>query len=414
MSLSERLPFVDKIGARLSEIRSRVESRVTEKLADGEGAKPQTPDVLEDLVYRAIAEVISEQNLPLTTFERAGLAQEVVDGILGGGPVEALLRDAEVTEIMVVRFDQIFVERHGRIHQVSAKFDTEEQLRRVIDRLVQGVGRRIDESSPMVDARLADGSRLNAVIPPVAIDGSNLTIRKFSREVLTGEQLVNSGTFTADASAYLAAAVAGRMNIVISGGTGSGKTTTLNVLAGFIPDNQRIVTIEDSAELQLNREHVIRLEARPQNSEGVGEVTIRQLVRNALRMRPDRIVVGEVRDGAALDMLQAMNTGHDGSLTTVHANSATDALARLETMTLMAGMELPLPAIRAQIASAVNLVVHQARLPDGSRRVTSIVEVLGVSDGILETRDVFRAEYLSDGGFALVAAGLAASPELGV
>lgn len=307
--------------------------------------------------------------------------------------MEPLLRDPDVTEIMVNGPDQIFAERFGRIHQVDASFVDEHHLRRVIDRIVSRVGRRVDESSPMVDARLPDGSRVNVVLPPVALDGSMLTIRKFAREALTADDLIGFGTVTPEVAQFLYACVRGRLDIVISGGTGSGKTTTLNVLSSFLPPEERIVTIEDAAELQLRQNHVLRLESRPPNIEGRGEITVRDLVRNALRMRPDRIVIGEVRDGAALDLLQAMNTGHNGSLTTVHANSPRDSVARLETMSLMAGLELPVRAIREQIASAVDLVVHQSRLRDGSRRITQVTEVLGMEGEVVTMQDLFVFDH---------------------
>jgi pilus assembly protein CpaF len=294
---------------------------------------------------------------------------------------------------MVNRYDQVYVERQGRILPTDTKFSSDDALRRVIDRIVSKVGRRIDESSPLVDARLADGSRVNAIIPPLAVNGPALTIRKFGRDALTVHDLVSLGSLSPEMAELLHACVVARMNIIVSGGTGTGKTTLLNVLSGFIPPEDRIVTIEDAVELQLQQEHVIRLESRPQNIEGKGEVSIRDLVRNSLRMRPDRIVVGEVRGGECLDMLQAMNTGHDGSISTVHANSPRDAIARLETLVLMAGMDIPLRAIREQLASAVNLVVHITRMRDGSRRVTHITEVQGMEGDIVTLQDAFVFDY---------------------
>jgi len=348
---------------------------------------------LESRVRQTLQAVLDSEQTPLAAADRTRIAQEVSDEILGHGPLEPLLRDPEVTEIMVNGPDSIYVERAGRLHQVDAHFASDAHLRRTIDKIVGRVGRRVDEASPLVDARLMDGSRVNAVIAPIALDGSVLTIRKFSADPLTDLDLVAFGTMTAQVRDFLAACVRGRRNILISGGTGSGKTTTLNVLSSFLPDDERIVTIEDAAELQLKQHHVLRLESRPSNVEGRGEISIRDLVKNALRMRPDRIVVGEVRDGAALDMLQAMNTGHDGSITTVHANSPRDSLSRLETMVLMAGIDLPVRAIRDQISSAVNLVVQQARLKDGTRRIVAITEVEGMETDIITLQDLFTFDF---------------------
>jgi pilus assembly protein CpaF len=349
--------------------------------------------VLEQKVRDTINEVLARDGSPLAVADPARIAAELLDEILGHGPVEPLLRDPDITEIMVNGPDQIFVERFGRIHLVDATFVDEHHLRRVIDRIVSRVGRRVDESSPMVDARLPDGSRVNVVLPPVALGGSMLTIRKFAREAFTVSDLIGFGTLTSEVAEFLYACVRGRLDIVISGGTGSGKTTTLNVLSGFLPPDERIITIEDAAELQFHQNHVLRLESRPPNIEGSGEITVRDLVRNALRMRPDRIVIGEVRDGAALDMLQAMNTGHNGSLTTVHANSPRDSIARLETMGLMAGLDLPVRAIREQIASAIDLIVHQSRLRDGTRRVTQVTEVLGMEGEVVSMQDLFVFDH---------------------
>jgi pilus assembly protein CpaF len=349
--------------------------------------------VLEQKVRDTIDEVLARDGSPLAVADPARIAAELIDEILGHGPVEPLLRDPDVTEIMVNGPDQIFAERFGRIHLVDATFLDEHHLRRVIDRIVSRVGRRVDESSPMVDARLPDGSRVNVVLPPVALGGAILTIRKFARDAFTADDLIGFGTLTPEVAQFLYACVRARLDIVISGGTGSGKTTTLNVLSGFLPPDERIVTIEDAAELQLHQNHVLRLESRPPNIEGRGEITIRDLVRNALRMRPDRIVIGEVRDGAALDMLQAMNTGHNGSLTTVHANNPRDSIARLETMSLMAGLDLPVRAIREQIASAVDLIVHQSRLRDGTRRVTQVTEVLGMEGEVVSMQDLFVFDH---------------------
>lgn len=348
---------------------------------------------LERRVREALPEVLSKEEANLTAGDRSTAYRQILDEILGHGPIEPLLRDPEVTEIMVNAWDRIYVERFGHIHAVDAAFMDEAHLRRVIDKIVSRVGRRVDESSPMVDARLPDGSRVNAVVPPIALDGAALTVRKFAADPYTVDDLVRFGTMSARVADVLRACVQGRLDILISGGTGTGKTTLLNVVSSFLPSDERIITIEDSAELRLAQEHVLRMEYRPPNIEGRGEVTIRDLVRNALRMRPDRIVVGEVRDGAALDMLQAMNTGHDGSLTTVHANTPRDSLARLETMVLMAGMDLPVRAIREQIASAVDVVVQLARLRDGTRRITHITEVTGMEGDVITMQDLFAFDY---------------------
>ena len=348
---------------------------------------------LEQRVRQTLHTVLEGNDSPMTASDRGRIAQEIADEILGYGPLEPLLRDSEVSEVMVNGYDQIYVERAGLISATTSGFIDEAHLRRTIDKIVGRVGRRVDESSPMVDARLADGSRVNAVVPPIALDGSMLTIRKFAADPFSFSDLIGFGTMTRSTSDFLHACVQGRLNVVISGGTGSGKTTTLNVVSSFIPDGERIVTIEDAAELQLRQRHVLRLESRPANVEGKGEITIRDLVRNALRMRPDRIVVGEVRDGAALDMLQAMNTGHDGSITTVHANSPRDSISRLETMVLMAGIDLPMRAIREQVASAVDLIVHQQRLRDGSRRITHITEVVGMEGDVITLQDIFLYDF---------------------
>jgi len=303
------------------------------------------------------------------------------------------VRDPDVTEIMVNGWDSIYVERAGKLYWTGSKFHDDGQLRRTIDKIVAKVGRRVDESSPYVDARLPDGSRVNAIVPPLAIDGACLTIRKFSADPYQAEDLISFGTLTRPVVELLDACVRGRLNILVSGGTGAGKTTTLNVLSSFLPDDERILTIEDSAELRLQQPHVVRLEYRPPNIEGKGEVTIRDLVRNALRMRPDRIVVGEVRGGEALDMLQAMNTGHDGSISTIHSNSPRDAMSRLETMSLMAGMDLGIRTIREQIASAINLIIHQARMKDGVRRFTHVTEIVGMEGDVITLQDLFLFDY---------------------
>jgi pilus assembly protein CpaF len=348
---------------------------------------------LESKVRQTLQQVIAAEETLLSAADRSRISNEVFDEILGYGPLEPFLRDDDVTEIMVNGPDQIFVERLGRLFPVDAAFNDDAHVRRTIDKIVGRIGRRVDESSPMVDARLPDGSRVNAVIAPVALDGSMLTIRKFAADPFTVDDLIGFGTMSWPTANLLSACVWGRLNVLISGGTGSGKTTTLNVLSSFIPESERIVTIEDAAELQLRQEHLVRMETRPPNIEGRGEITARDLVRNSLRMRPDRIIVGEVRDGAALDMLQAMNTGHDGSLTTLHANSPRDALARLETMVLMAGVDLPTRAIREQAGSALDLIVHQARLRDGSRRITHITEVTGMESDVITLQDLFVFDY---------------------
>jgi pilus assembly protein CpaF len=337
---------------------------------------------------------LEEEETPLTREERRRLVSEIADDVLGFGPIEPFLRDPSVTEIMVNAPDVVYVEREGRIYPTGGRFVDETHLRRVIDKMVGLVGRRIDESSPYVDARLPDGSRINAVIPPLCVGGGPfLTVRKFSPDPYQADDLITFGTMSAKVAKFLASCIAGRLNILVSGGAGAGKTTTLNVLSSFLPANERIITIEDAAELQLRQPHCLRMEYRPPNIEGRGEVTIRDLVRNALRMRPDRIVVGEVRGGEALDMLQAMNTGHDGSLTTVHANSPRDVLSRLETMVLMAGVDIPVRAIREQIASAINLIVHQSRLKDGTRRFTHVTEISGMEGDVITLQDIFVFDY---------------------
>ncbi|MFN2641940.1 MAG: CpaF family protein [Actinomycetota bacterium] len=352
-----------------------------------------TAEQLEFRVRQQLQEVLQEESTPLSQADRQRLVSETTDDILGYGPIEPFLRDPTVTEVMVNGHQTVYVEREGKIFRTEARFLDDSHLRRTIDKIVGQVGRRIDEAQPYVDARLPDGSRVNAAIPPVAIDGPVLTVRKFARDPYQAEDLISFGTMSSKVARLLEACVRGRINVLVSGGTGAGKTTTLNVLSTFIPDNERVITIEDSAELRLNKPHVVRLEYRPPNIEGRGEVAIRDLVRNALRMRPDRIVVGEVRSGEALDMLQAMNTGHDGSITTVHANSPRDVLARLETMVLMAGMDLPVRAIREQVASAIQLIVHQARLKDGTRRLTHVTEVLGMEGDIITLQDLFVYDF---------------------
>ena len=377
----------------LHRLRSRAQTalfdRLGNRLFDSEMSEAQ----LQQHVSRELDEILSAEATQLSNDERRHLVQSIGADVLGLGPVELFLSDPSVTEIMVNADDAIFVERGGRLELTEARFTTSQHLRQVIEKIVGAVGRRIDESSPVVDARLPDGSRVNAVIPPLAVDGPMLTIRKFAQTPMTARDLIGSNTLNHEVVELLDCAVKGYGNILISGGTGSGKTTLLNVLSSFIPEQERIVTIEDAVELRLNQRHVIRLEARPPNLEGKGEVPIRDLVRNSLRMRPDRIVVGEVRGGEALDMLQAMNTGHEGSLSTLHANSPGDALARLETMVLMAGFDLPARSIREQIASAINMVVHLNRMGDGSRRVTEIVEITGMEGDHISYDTLFELSY---------------------
>jgi pilus assembly protein CpaF len=377
----------------LSALKERASAALYERLGSRITDSSMEESELHRFVKDELKAVVDEEQVPLSTGERQRLTREIIDDVLGHGPMQRYLDDPTVTEIMVNRADQIYVERHGQLFLTDTKFSSEDALRRVIERIVTRIGRRIDESSPLVDARLADGSRVNAIIPPLAVNGASLTIRKFGREALTVQKLISFGSLSPEMAELLQACVLAKMNIIVSGGTGTGKTTMLNVLSSFIPATDRIVTIEDAVELQLQQDHVVRLESRPANIEGKGEVSIRDLVRNSLRMRPDRIVVGEVRGGESLDMLQAMNTGHDGSISTVHANSPRDAVARLETLVLMAGMDLPLRAIREQIASAVNLIVHISRLRDGSRRVTHITEVQGMEGDIVTLQDAFVFDY---------------------
>ena len=346
-------------------------------------------DELRRITQALIAEIIASDTSIAADIDRARLAKDLLNEVVGLGPLEDLLADPSVSEIMVNRFDEIYVERKGRLTKADIAFSTDQAVMGAIERIVAPIGRRIDESSPMVDARLKDGSRVNAVIPPLALKGCNITIRKFSKNKLVDQDMINYGSVTKEMMQFLKIAVDQAANIVISGGTGSGKTTLLNVMSNYIPDDERIVTVEDAAELQLAKPHLISLESRPPNSEGKGAITIRDLVKNCLRMRPDRIVVGECRGGEALDMLQAMNTGHDGSMTTAHANTPRDCIARLEVMTLMAGLDLPLRAIREQIASAVHMIVQQSRFPDGSRKVTHITEVTGMEGEIVQLQDIF-------------------------
>ena len=376
-----------------AEVKRTVHAALVESLGPKLYDATTTQSELEQQVRSALQGVLALEDRPLTMADRAKIAEDIADDILGYGPIEPLLRDPEINEVMVNSAHDIWVERSGKLRKVDAQFTDEAHLRRTIEKIVAKVGRRVDESSPMVDARLPDGSRVNAVVPPLALDGSNLTIRKFSADPYTVDDLISFGTFTPAVAQLLEACVRGRLNVLVSGGTGAGKTTTLNVLSSFIPGDERIITIEDAAELRMHQDHVIRLESRPANIEGKGQVSIRELVKNSLRMRPDRIVVGEIRDGAALDMLQAMNTGHDGSISTLHANTPRDALARLETMVLMAGMDLPVRAIREQVASAVDLIIQQTRLKDGSRHLTYITEVAGMEGEIITLQDIFTYDH---------------------
>ena len=348
-----------------------------------------------DAMYKIVDDKVNEDDFLIPRIDREKVATDLFNDIMGYGPIEVLIQDPSISEIMVNGPDKIYIEDKGKLKLTDLKFRDEDHLMNIINRIVSNVGRHVDESSPMVDARLADGSRVNAIIPPLSLIGPVLTIRKFGKKPITAQQLLKFGSLNPDMLHFLEACVKGKLNIVVAGGTGSGKTTLLNVLSSYIPEDERIVTIEDAAEVQLKQEHVITLEARPANLEGKGAVTIRNLVKNALRMRPDRIIVGEVRSEETLDMLQAMNTGHDGSLTTTHANSPRDTVARLETMVLMSGMELPLKAIRDQISSAIDLIVQQSRLRDGTRKITSITEVIGMEGDIVSMQDIFV--YETDG-----------------
>ncbi len=381
--------MADPLGGLKERMHEALFARLGTRLFDSS----LTEEQLRAFVVQEIGGIMEAGGAPLSSQERQRLVAEISLDILGHGPIERFLADPTVTEVMVNADQPIYIERAGKLERTNTRFMSHDHLRRVIERIVSQVGRRVDESSPMVDARLADGSRVNAVIPPLAVDGPALTIRKFSRDPFQVHDLVRFGTLTNEVAALLSACVKGKLNVLVTGGTGTGKTTMLNVVSSFIPTDERVVTIEDAVELQLHQPHVVRLESRPPNIEGKGAVTIRELVRNALRMRPDRIIVGEVRGGEALDMLQAMNTGHDGSLSTVHANSPRDALARIETMVLMAGVDLPSRAIREQLASAVDVIVHLARMRDGTRRITHVTEIEGMEGEIITLQDIFLFDY---------------------
>ncbi|TEB10946.1 CpaF family protein [Pelotomaculum propionicicum] len=370
------------------QLKNNVHKKIIDELKDI-AIEEENQDILGAKIEEMVIRILDADGEPIPRADRLRIAKEISDDSIAFGPITSLLRDAEITEVMVNGPADVYVEKNGKIIKTDVHFRDNNHVMHIIDKIVTPLGRRIDESMPMVDARLPDGSRVNAIIPPLALNGPTITIRKFFKDPLSVDDLINLGTLTPQIADFLEACVKSRLNVLVSGGTGSGKTTTLNVLSSFIPDDERIVTIEDAAEIQLRQEHVITLESRPPNIEGKGAITIRDLVRNALRMRPDRIVVGEVRSGEALDMLQAMNTGHDGSLTTGHANSPRDMLARLETMVLMAGMELPVKAIREQISSAIDLIIHQSRMRDGSRKITHITEVQGMEGDIIVLQNIY-------------------------
>ncbi|OGO11012.1 MAG: type II secretion system protein E [Chloroflexi bacterium RBG_16_47_49] len=373
-----------------TDLKTRVQNRLLSELDPSMDITRvnEVRSTIQDL----FEQVLAEENIVLSRPERQRLFEQISAEILGYGPLQPLLEDETITEVMVNGAKNIYIERAGKITRIPVAFESDEHVMRIIDRIVAPLGRRIDESSPYVDARLPDGSRINAIIPPISLVGPVLTVRKFAKNPITLEQLIQFGTITPEALQFLKACVESKLNLIISGGTGSGKTTLLNILSQFIPSDERIITVENAAELQLRQEHVVTLESRPPNIEGRGEVTIRNLVINCLRMRPDRIIVGEIRDEAALDMLQAMNTGHDGSMTTAHSNSPRDTLARLETMVMMAGMELPVRAIREQVSSAIDLIVHQERMRDGTRKVVNITEVSGMEGDVITMTDIFVFE----------------------
>lgn len=383
--------FNEEYGALKEKLHSDIIEKINQETADNEIISENQ----EEYLIKTLEMLIDLKSVSIPRNDRSRLVREVYNNVAGLGPLEPLLNDANISEIMVNGPYQVYVERLGKIELSCTKFKDNSHVMQIIGRIVSSVGRHIDESSPMVDARLADGSRFNAIIPPLALNGPTITIRKFSKTPLTANDLIQFHSVSAKMISFLEACVKGKLNIIVSGGTGSGKTTLLNVLSSFIPNNERIVTIEDAAELQLQQEHVVTLESRPSNLEGAGQITIRDLVRNSLRMRPDRIIVGEVRSNETLDMLQAMNTGHDGSLTTAHANSPRELMSRLETMILMSGMELPVKAIREQISSAIDIVIHQSRLKDGSRKIVNITEIVGMEGDTITLQDIFY--YKSEG-----------------
>lgn len=372
-------------------LKAKIHRKLIERL-DFSNIDMIEKDLLSREISRIVENLITEENVPLSTAEKESLVVDILHETFGLGPIEPLLYDPDISDILVNRYNQVYIEKFGKLQKVDLNFRDDNHLLQIIDRIVSKIGRRVDESSPYVDARLPDGSRVNAIIPPLSLDGPVLSIRRFGIDPLKMSDILAFGTLTQNMAKIVEGLVKCRLNILISGGTGSGKTTLLNILSAFIPDNERIITIEDSAELQMKQEHVVRLETRPPNIEGRGQVTQRDLVRNSLRMRPDRIIVGEVRGGEALDMLQAMNTGHDGSLSTLHSNTARDALSRLETMVLMAGMDLPERAIREQIASAIHVVVHLSRMADGSRKIVNISELTGMEGTTIVMQDIFKFE----------------------